>query len=141
MARIKGILFALLLSALAAPLGAGTYTAATCNRSDVNAVINGPTHTAVNGDKIIIPAGTCTWTSGLSISAGITLTGSGTPNTSPSTFGAGTPTTIIVDNVSGNTMLSATGITTGQTFTFSLLDIEPESASTALVSPIEVAGT
>lgn len=35
---------------------AQTYTAASCAQSDVNAVINGPTHTAVNGDTIVIPA-------------------------------------------------------------------------------------
>jgi hypothetical protein len=28
----------------------GTYAAAFCNESDVNAIINGPTHPAVNGD-------------------------------------------------------------------------------------------
>ena len=33
----------------------GTYTAQTCSEADVSAVINGPTHTAVNGDTIIIP--------------------------------------------------------------------------------------
>src|SRR5690349_21365027 len=73
-------------------LAQGTYTAASCNRSDVNAVINGPTHTAVNGDTIIIPAGTCTWTSGITVNGvGIDITGQGTPNTGPSTVGAGTP--------------------------------------------------
>jgi hypothetical protein len=119
-----------------------TVNVATCQETDVSAVINGPTHTAVNGDVIVIPAGTCTWTTQLSISAGITLTGSGTPKTGPSTFGAGTPSTVIVDNV-GNTspLISVTGITFGQTFTVSLLDIEPNSASTTLGSPISVAGT
>ncbi len=58
----------------------GTYTAATCNYSDVNAIINGPTHRAVNGDVIIIPAGTCTWTSGIAFSGvGFTIQGQGTP--------------------------------------------------------------
>ena len=62
----------------------GTYTAASCNQSDVNAVINGPTHKAVNGDTIIIPAtgSPCTWTSGITINGvGIDITGTGTPNT------------------------------------------------------------
>src|SRR5262249_7489940 len=36
-----------------------TYNAASCNRSDVNAVINGPTHVAVDGDVIQIPSGSC----------------------------------------------------------------------------------
>src|SRR5713226_5361280 len=75
----------------------GTYTAASCNQSDVNAVINGPTHKAVNGDTIQIPAGSCTWTTGVTVPVGIgiTIMGTGTPNTGPSTTGAGTPSTTI----------------------------------------------
>ena len=142
MKRIKGNLFALLLSALGAPLWAGSYTAASCNLSDVSAVIKGPLHTAVNGDTIIIPAGTCTWTSNLSISVAITLTGSGTANSGPSTFGVGTLNTIIVDNAGSSApLIAASAIAYGQTFTLALLDIEPNSASTALYSPISVAGT
>src|SRR5690348_9059501 len=68
----------------------GTYTAASCSQSDVNAVINGPTHTAVDGDTIIIPSGSCTWSSGITINGkGIDITGSGTPNTGGGTFGSG----------------------------------------------------
>jgi hypothetical protein len=68
----------------------GTYTANSCSQSDVNAVINGPTHTAVNGDVIQIPGGTCTWTSGITVPSniGITITGNGTPNSGASTTGA-----------------------------------------------------
>jgi hypothetical protein len=71
-------------------LAQGSYTAASCNQSDVNAVINGPTHTAVNGDTINVPAGTCTWTTGITVpsSIGITIIGNGTPNSTPSTTGA-----------------------------------------------------
>jgi hypothetical protein len=138
----KTVLFTFLLSALAAPLWPqGTYTAASCNYSDVKAVINGSTHNAVNEDVIIIPAGTCTWTSELAITVGITVTGSGTPNTGGLTFGAGTPTTIIVDNAGSSNPLFGVTLSYGQTFTLSLLDIEPESASTTLASPIQVAGT
>ncbi len=92
--------------------GQGTYTAASCSQSDVNAVINGPTHVAVNGDTVIIPAGTCTWTSGVTISGkGIDITGTGTPNTGGGTVGAGTANTTIVDNVSGD-LFTFTGLTT-----------------------------
>src|SRR5271157_5909147 len=85
-------------------LAQGSYTAATCNRSDVNAVINGPTHTAVNGDIINIPPGSCTWTSGITVPSniGITIIGDGTTNSSASTTGAssscGSTTTITVTN-------------------------------------------
>src|ERR1700744_3258374 len=120
---------------------AATVTAATCNYADVNAVINGPTHTAANGDTIIVPAGTCTWTSALSITAGFTVTGQGTPNTGTATFGAGTPTTIIVDDIPSGHLFTVTGTTFGQPTTIALMDIEPFSSSTALDFPISAAGT
>jgi len=65
-------LLALLVS-LGGPIAKtqSTVTAASCNESDVNAVINGPTHTAVDGDIINIPAGTCTWTTELQVPKGI----------------------------------------------------------------------
>jgi hypothetical protein len=72
--------------------GPTTFTAASCNQSDVNAVINGPTHTAADGDTINIPAGTCTWTAGITVPAGIGI----------SIIGAGAENTTIIDNfVSG----------------------------------------
>src|SRR5437773_7738683 len=46
--------FTLLLFLAPSAKAQGTYTAASCNQSDVNAVINGPTHTAVDGDTIKI---------------------------------------------------------------------------------------
>ena len=67
-----------------------TYTAATCNRSDVNAIINGPTHVAVDGDTIDIPAGSCTWTTGVTVPSGvgISIIGAGAPNSGSGTTGA-----------------------------------------------------
>lgn len=60
---------------IALPLLGGTYTAATCSQSDVSAVINVPTHTAVTGDTVIIPNGSRTWSSELNVPVGITLQG------------------------------------------------------------------
>jgi hypothetical protein len=80
----------------------GTYTAASCSQSDVNAVINGPTHTAVNGDTIIIPTigSPCTWATGIAVNGvGIDITGTGTPNTGGGTVGAGTPNTTLISNI------------------------------------------
>jgi hypothetical protein len=93
----RAVLLTFFATVLAAPLGAqGTYTAATCNRNDVNAVINGPTHTAADGDVINIPPGTCTWTSGIVVPSGIgiSIVGAGTSDPhNPS--GSGSTTTII----------------------------------------------
>lgn len=119
-----------------------TYTAATCSQSDVNAVIAGPTHTAVSGDTIKIPAGTCTWNSTLSVSAGITITGSGTPNSGGTTFGPGTSTTNLIDNANGP-LISFTGLTFGQTAKIELLNAAPVGGASAntIVSVFALAGT
>jgi hypothetical protein len=116
----------------------GSYTAVSCNQSDVNAVINGPTHTAVNGDTIIIPQGTCTWTSGITVSGvGIDITGQGTPNTGPSTVGAGTPTTTMVQDTS-SPLFTVTGLTYGQTMKVELLNLQAEATTS---TPLEFLGT
>jgi hypothetical protein len=146
MTRINGIAFALVLSALAAPLWAGTYTAATCNYSDVNAVINGPIHTAVDGDIINVPAGICTWASNLvpPANVGITLIGSGTPNSSASTTGAAsscTATEIIDNGGSSNFLMNFQPLNGNSTTRISCMDIEPESTGTTLSPPIQVNGT
>lgn len=82
---------------------AATINAASCNQSDVNAVINGPTHTAVDGDVIQIPSGSCTWTSGLAVPSGIgvSIVGAGTPNSAVSTMGANSSCTSTTITVSG----------------------------------------
>jgi hypothetical protein len=118
-----------------------TITAASCKETDVNAVINGPTHTAAKGDTIQIPAGTCTWTSQLSITAGITLTGTGTPNELPSQMGSGTLNTTIIDNYASTSgpMINAK-VPNGQMVHISTLLIQPNSSSAQLYSPIDVIG-
>src|ERR1700691_3289730 len=85
-------------------------TAASCNQSDVKAVINGPTHMAVDGDTIVIPQGSCTWTSGITVPTGIgiTITGSGTSNSSAGVQGAGTSTTTITDSLSSGPLIQMT---------------------------------
>lgn len=69
------VFFALFLGALAGTCSeAQTINAASCNTSDVQNAIN----SAPEGGTVNIPAGTCTWTTGVTISGkGITLTGAG----------------------------------------------------------------
>src|SRR5271155_1615018 len=116
---------------------AATYTAASCNQSDVNAVINGPTHTAVNGDRIVIPAGTCTWTSGITVpsAVGLTITGAGTPSSGASTTGASSTctSTRIIDNAGpSNALFGLTPSYGTATTRISCIAIDPNSTSTAL---------
>jgi hypothetical protein len=72
---IKWFPLMLLVSALLGTAAqANTVTAASCNKSDVQSAIN----SASESDTVIIPAGTCSWTSGVTISGkGITVQGAG----------------------------------------------------------------
>ncbi|MGO8990640.1 MAG: hypothetical protein ACLQGU_01580 [bacterium] len=54
---------------------AATINAADCSSSAVQTAIN----SASNGDTVIIPNGSCTWTSGLTISKQITIQGANVP--------------------------------------------------------------
>jgi chitodextrinase len=66
------ILILFVFSFAGTPLLAATHVAASCSRNDVRAAINA----ANPGDTVQVPAGTCNWTGGLSIS-GIQLIGAG----------------------------------------------------------------
>ncbi len=124
-------------------LAQGTYTTASCNRSDVNAVINGPTHVAVNGDVIQIPAGTCAWTSGITIPAGIgiTIRGSGTPNGTPAIFGpsASCTATVITHNISGGNVFQFRPAVTASLSRISCLKIRTDNSS-VIAAPLSAAG-
>jgi hypothetical protein len=56
---------------------AATFNAASCSQADVQAQVNA----AKNGDTVIIPAGSCTWRSTVSLTKGITLQGTGENST------------------------------------------------------------
>lgn len=57
-----------------------THTAASCSYADVNTMVNGSGNAAA-GDTVIIPPGSCTWTSTLTIDKALTLQGSGVAST------------------------------------------------------------
>src|SRR6516165_5976342 len=117
---IRGALLVLLVTSLAAPLWAqGTYTAVSCNQSDVNAVINGPTHTAVDGDTINVPSGSCTWTSSLSVSKGISI------------IGAGSGSTVILDNINQGQVFKVSLSSATETFRLSGMTIQPSPSMTS----------
>jgi hypothetical protein len=97
--RFHGITLLLALAlALVAPPGvaAATINAASCSSADVQAAIN----SAVDGDTVVIPDGTCSWTSGIRIyGKGIKLMGGGSGriiarSASSVTVGAGIKTFI-----------------------------------------------
>jgi len=157
---INLVIIALFLSILAVTglQAQGTFTAASCGLTDVNDCINGSgantckaqgasagaTHTAVDGDTINIPAGSCTWTSGITISGvALQIMGSGTPNTTPSATGAGSSNTVIVDGLNdGKTPLLnfANVPVTSHVTRVSLLTIQPGPSVTNGYSPIAISG-
>lgn len=142
----KTTIFRFLLTALAAPLWAqGTHTAASCNRNDVNAVINGPTHTAVNGDTISIPAGSCTWTTGITVptGVGISIIGAGTPNSTAGTRGASAScsATVITDDQSSGAMFSMTPTYGSPTSRISCMKLLPATPRPGFGSPLQIVGT
>jgi len=113
---------------------ANTVNASTCQLTDVQKAVA----SASVGDTVVIPAGSCTWNGTLSITTPITLTGSGTANSTPSTFGAGTTSTVLTDNSgydpnaeSAHPLISVSGLTVGQTVRVSLLDIEPTAVESS----------
>ncbi len=133
----------------------GTYTAASCSYADVNACVNsgsastcspGGKHTVVNGDVVVIPAGTCTWASTLTGPSGVgfTLIGTGTPNSGSGTTGAATPQTFIIDNAgsgSNDYMMQFSPSYGAPTMRVSMMSIDPVGASTSLADPIFFLGS
>ena len=146
MSRIKKTLpIALFLFTLSAAAAAqGSYTAASCNYSDVNAVISGPTHTAVDGDIINIPAGSCTWTTPITPPAGIgiTIIGTGTPNSGAGTTGASSSClqTIITDNSTSSNLIQLRPGLSASLSRISCMDIRTDNAA-VIYAPFTAAGT
>jgi hypothetical protein len=81
---------------------AATVTAASCSVSHVQAALN----QATAGDTVVIPAGTCRWTTGIdwTAPANVTIRGAG----SLSVPGGGDATVIVDDVASGSPVLAVT---------------------------------
>jgi len=69
--------FLLCFSPFVVEIHADTHTAASCSYSDVSTAITA----ASTGDIVLVPSGSCTWKSMLTISTGITLQGAGKTST------------------------------------------------------------
>ena len=97
------------LLALVSVAQASTITAASCGASAVQAALT----QASAGDTVFIPAGTCSWTTGVSWTApaNVTLQGAG----SQSTLGGGDKT-VIIDNYTANIPLLNLTVSANGTF-------------------------
>jgi len=111
--RICGpmVLAASLASGVLYSAGAATIYAASPSLTDVTSALT----LAVEGDTVIVPAGTATWSSALIVSHGITLQGATTVNTSGS--GTASDQTIILDNTPIDETNQYAGIIKAQSLT------------------------
>lgn len=139
---ISSRLLSLLIIITSSAGAQGTFTAADCNFASVDTLINGPLHTAVSGDIIVIPAGNCTWTFQEIIPSGIgiTIRGVGTPNTQPSQMGASSSCsqTVITDNsVNGLFQFTPSALVTSRV---SCMKWQPFSPLPSFTNPIFVVG-
>ena len=91
---------------------AATISASSCSRADVQTAIN----SALGGDTVVIPAGNCTWTSGVAINGkGIRLQGQNKGSVIIThSFGTGTLITVTTD-VSRNVEISNLTFLAGST--------------------------
>ena len=127
--------------------GGNTYTASSCGQGDVNEVINGSggttapivPHNAIDGDTILIPAGSCTWTSSITVPTGkrISIIGSGTPNTLPSQYGIAL-SAITTHITHGGFVMTPIYDASNYLSRISLIDFEPATGAGA---PIVVTGS
>lgn len=113
MTRLAAVALLLVLITTA-PVSAGTVNATSCSRQHIQDAIDA----AVDGDTVVVPAGSCTWTDTLtrSLTKSITLQGAGA--ISATTNGAsttGTDLTTITDNhPTSHHMLMAFTVATGK---------------------------
>lgn len=116
MTGFRWLIGAIAIAVLSTGASANTVTSASCNSNDVQAAIN----SAGEGDTVIIPAGTCTWTSGVTISGkGISVQGAGSGRIVGYDNGVEVLTvatgTLVVDVAGFSNGFGASSIATGQT--------------------------
>jgi hypothetical protein len=111
---LQGNLLGLLFASLSF---ATTHPAATCSTADVQNAIN----SAASGDTVTIPAGTCVWSSGVTLSGkGITISGQGSGrivaySSNTLAIGTGSKSLTVATTQVGRTLT----LTAGQTITLS----------------------
>ena len=109
MTRLAGIVCFLVL--LASPAAGAVRDAASCSQADILAAVA----VSANGDTIRIPAGTCVWTSTITINKGVTLQGAGIDQTilvdARVRSGGGSNGNLMAVNVPNGTIFRLTGTT------------------------------
>ncbi len=112
---------------------AATINASSCSASAVQSAVN----QASAGDTVLIPAGTCSWTSSISWNAPANVSVIGAGNLSVT---GGGDATVIVDNVSGGQPLISLNTNGSGTFRFAGITIRGGSGSVKEGGMIAVRG-
>jgi hypothetical protein len=107
---MRSLGFGLICVFCASTANAATIRATSCGQSQVATAVS----SATDGDTIVIPAGSCTWTTSLNVTKAITIQGSGVDSTfiidgitAPS---SGAKPSVIEWDVSGSQLKRLTGI-------------------------------
>jgi hypothetical protein len=111
----------------------GTYTATGCSQTAIAAAITAEQASAKDGDIISIPAGSCTWTTPISVAFNSSVTIQGAGAISATTGGAsttGTDQTVII-NHNGNNPAIAITTTAGKSFRFTGIAVLEDSGSSS----------
>jgi hypothetical protein len=123
--------FALAFFGFAATGNAATLTASTCSKSDVQTAI---TNAGRNG-TVTVPAGSCTWSSTLTLTYGITLTGAGVGSTVITSSGGVTLVSVTPDvtAIANSENIKITGFTfDGANSSGTLVNLQGASGITAI---------
>ena len=100
-------LLSVIFLCLATAAHAGDINAASCSHTAVQAAIN----SASNGDRVLVPAGSCTWTTTVTISnKGITLQGAGVNQTNITDQGS-SGNALLISGASHANFVTLTGFT------------------------------
>jgi hypothetical protein len=134
MRRFTATVLAIAVLYLMVELRAATITATSCSASAVQAALN----SAVSGDTVRIPAGTCSWATGVSWTApaNVTVLGAG----DLSTIGGGDATVIVDDYASGAPLLNIS-TAAGGTFRLAGLTIRKGSGQLKEDAVLRIGGS
>lgn len=105
-------------------------SAASCSTAHVQAAVD----LASDGYTVLIPAGSCTWTSGITVPSGIeiTITGAGTPTASSGTIGASVTCqqTVITLNFSSGHLFAVQPTTASSLTRISCIEFKADAGMT-----------
>lgn len=127
----KSFVFIALLWAFQA-FAQGTYTASSCSQAAVQAAITAEQAHPLDGDTISIPAGSCTWTTGMNLTFNNSVVIQGAGATSATNGGAGTTgsdVTAITNHAGSGNPIMEVHTVAGKSFRFTGVAVLEDGSS------------